>query len=137
VKYIAEFFLELEMFRTNVVGKIKAHLFCNIFFPKIVRFEDNVKKFDSTRQTTDGNIIRHRKGAMCVPGNEGKYTETLIQYTDTLTQYKETLAQYLILIGFPREKWLRESISMLLYTTLRVLLISVKMNFHFWIFYDS
>jgi len=51
VKYIAEFFLELEMFRTNVVRKIKTHLICKIFFPKIVRFGDNLEKCGSTRLT--------------------------------------------------------------------------------------
>jgi hypothetical protein len=88
-----------------------------------VHFGYNVEKFGSIRHATERNILRHRKCAMCVPGNEGKYTDTL--------------AQYLILIVFPREEWLRERVSMLLYTTLRVLLFSVKVNLHFWIFCGS
>jgi hypothetical protein len=32
--YIAEFFLELEMFHINVLEKIKKHFTFNIFFPE-------------------------------------------------------------------------------------------------------
>jgi len=36
---LAQFFLELEMFQTKVVEKIKTHILCSItFFPKIVPF---------------------------------------------------------------------------------------------------
>jgi hypothetical protein len=85
-----------------------------------VRFGNSVGKYGTAREARGENLIRSKKGATCVSQNEGKYTDTL--------------TEYLILIVFPRQKWLRERASMLLYTTLRVLLISVKINLHFWIF---
>jgi hypothetical protein len=37
--YLAEFFLECEVFHTNFVEKIKTHVFCSItFFLKILPF---------------------------------------------------------------------------------------------------
>jgi hypothetical protein len=38
VRYLAEFFLEWEMFQTKVAGKVKTHFMFNNFFPKIVSF---------------------------------------------------------------------------------------------------
>ena len=39
LSYLTEFFLELEMFQTKVVEKIKTHILCLIIFlPKIVSF---------------------------------------------------------------------------------------------------
>jgi hypothetical protein len=49
--YLAEFFLERDMFYTIVVGKIKTRFMFNTFFP------DNVEKCGSVRQTSDDNTI--------------------------------------------------------------------------------
>jgi hypothetical protein len=38
-QYVTEFFLEWEMFQTNVVKKIKMHNLTFNFFPKIVVYE--------------------------------------------------------------------------------------------------
>jgi len=45
--YLAQFFLELEMFQTKAVEKIKkTHILCSIFFPrKSCRSWDNVVKY--------------------------------------------------------------------------------------------
>jgi hypothetical protein len=36
--YIAQLLLEWEMFRANVIHKVKSLMFCDIFFSKIVPF---------------------------------------------------------------------------------------------------
>jgi hypothetical protein len=52
--YVAQFFLEGEMFQTKVVDKIKIHILCSItYFYKIMPFmRDNVEKilYQATRQ---------------------------------------------------------------------------------------
>ena len=59
-QYLAEFFLELEMFHTEVVEKMKTHTVSSIsFFPrKWCRLWDNVEKHGTAWQATDGSIIR-------------------------------------------------------------------------------
>jgi hypothetical protein len=57
-QYLAELFLEWEMFQTKVVEKIKTHFLCSITFSrKSCRLWDNVEKYGRARQATDNNII--------------------------------------------------------------------------------
>jgi len=43
--YLAQLFLEWEMFQTKVVEKIKTHILCSVtFFRKSCRLWDNVEK---------------------------------------------------------------------------------------------
>ena len=43
--YLAQLFLEWEMFQTKVVEKIKTHILCSItFFQKSYRLWDNVEE---------------------------------------------------------------------------------------------
>jgi hypothetical protein len=74
-QYLAEFFLEWEVFATNIVEKIKTHILCQvIFFLKICHLWDDVKHMvHTTRQATDDNIIRHMRIALCI----NNATETL------------------------------------------------------------
>jgi hypothetical protein len=52
--YLAEFFLEWEMFETKVVEKVKTHISCLIhFFRKSCRLWDNVEKHRRVGQATD------------------------------------------------------------------------------------
>ena len=52
--YVAEFFLEWEMFQTKVVEKIKTHFMLNkFFFRKSCRLWDNVEKYGRAGQSTD------------------------------------------------------------------------------------
>jgi hypothetical protein len=63
--YLAELFLEWEMFQTKVVEKIKTHILCSIiFFRKSCRLRGNVEKYVRARQATDDNII-WRIGFLC------------------------------------------------------------------------
>ena len=42
--YLAQFFLECEMFQTKIVEKIKTHILCSVtFFQKSCRLWDNVE----------------------------------------------------------------------------------------------
>jgi hypothetical protein len=62
--YLAELFLEWEMFQTQVVEKIKTHFIINKFFPqKSCRLWHNVEKYGTARQATDENIIRRMRFA--------------------------------------------------------------------------
>ena len=64
--YLAQFFLEWEMFRTKVVEEIKTHILCSvIIFRKSCRLWDSVEKFCTAGQTTDNN----KAHAHCVLDN--------------------------------------------------------------------
>ena len=66
--YLAQFFIEWEMFQTNLVEKIKTHILCSVtFFPprKSCRLWENVEKYYRAVQATDYNMAL----AHCVPYN--------------------------------------------------------------------
>jgi len=51
--YLAQFFLEWEMFQTKVVEKIKPHILYSVtFFQKSCRLWDNVVQFCSVGEVT-------------------------------------------------------------------------------------
>jgi hypothetical protein len=79
-----------KCFRQTLWKKIKTHFIFNNFFP-------DVQKYGTVRQATDDNIIRRMRFACCI------------------TKATDTHSEYVILIAFPRQQWLRESASMLLY----------------------
>jgi len=58
LSYLAQCFLELEMFQTNVVQEIKTHISCLVifFFENHAFFLDNMETFCRTGQATDGNM---------------------------------------------------------------------------------
>jgi hypothetical protein len=62
-RYLAEFFLEREMFQTKVVENIKTHVLCWITPPprKSCRLWDNMEKYGRARQATDGSIARRMR----------------------------------------------------------------------------
>ena len=64
-----------------------------------------MEKCGTARQATDDNIIRR------------------MRFTCWLTKATDTHLEYIILIAFPRQKWLREGASVLryMYTVCRVL----------------
>jgi hypothetical protein len=63
--YIAELFLELQMFQIKIVEEMKSHILCPVsFFPqKSRRLWDNVEKYGRTGQATECNIIRRMRFA--------------------------------------------------------------------------
>jgi hypothetical protein len=59
-QYLAEFFLEWEMFQIKAVDKIKTHILCSVkFFRKSYRLWENVEKYGGTKQVAE-NIAHPR-----------------------------------------------------------------------------
>jgi pyruvate kinase len=55
--YLAEFFLEWEMFQIKVIDKIKRHILCSInFFFGNSAFYDNVEKYSRAEKAADDNM---------------------------------------------------------------------------------
>ena len=55
--YLAQFFLEWEMFQTKVVEKIKTHISSSVnCFPKSYRLWDNMEKYFRAEQGTGDNM---------------------------------------------------------------------------------
>jgi hypothetical protein len=84
--YLAEFFLEWDLFQTVLVEQVKTYFMLNnFFFRKSRPLRDNVEKFGKARQSTNDNIIRRMRYVRC---------------TSTAT---DTRSGYVILIAFPRQ----------------------------------
>jgi hypothetical protein len=59
-QYIAEFFLEWEMFQIKVVDKIKIHILYSItFLRKSCNLWNNVEKYGGAREAADYNMVVH------------------------------------------------------------------------------
>jgi hypothetical protein len=86
------------------------HFTFNNFFRKSYRLWCNVDEYGKARQATDDDIMRRRKDAICLLDNKSKDTN--------LHSY------YLILIAFPRQKWV---IRTLLNYVIRTLPVVYKM----------
>ena len=63
--YVAQLFLEWEMFQTEVVGKIKTHFEFIFLNRKSYRLLDNAGKYCRARQVTDDNMAH----VQCMLGN--------------------------------------------------------------------
>jgi hypothetical protein len=66
---LAQFFLQLKMFQTKVVKKIKTHFMFNNFFRKSRLLWDIVEKYGTGTQATGDSIWRRRKVMICIPDN--------------------------------------------------------------------
>ena len=59
--YVAQYFLEWEMFYTEVVKKIETHILCSIpLVRKSCRLWDNAEKYSTARQATEDNMVHVR-----------------------------------------------------------------------------
>jgi hypothetical protein len=97
-QYLAEFFLEWEMFLTKVVDKIKSHILCAITsYRKSCGLWDNVEKFGTARQATDDNIIQR------------------MRFTCWITKATDTHSEYVILTAFPQQLITRTRLNIMLY----------------------
>jgi hypothetical protein len=57
--YLTQFFLEWEMFHTEIIEKIKTHIVCSITsFQKLRRLWDKVEKYFRAGQATDGDMAQ-------------------------------------------------------------------------------
>jgi len=99
--YLAQLFLEREMFQTELEEKIKTHILCSVifFFPrKSCCLRDNAEKY-----RTAGQAMWQYKTAHAL-GSAGY----LRQHTHTHTHTPR-----IILIAFPLQRWLHEPASVL------------------------
>jgi hypothetical protein len=107
--YLAQFFLEWEMFQTKVVEKIKAHILCWInFFPIHCAVYEIIWK----------NVVQLDRPQLTVWGMH--FACWIPKATHTHTH---TLSKYVILMTFPLQQWLHKRASMLHYLYMSVLLI--------------
>jgi hypothetical protein len=87
------------MFQTADAQKIKTHISCSVtFFRKSCRLWDNVGKYCTAGQATEGNIARR------------------MRFTCRMTKVTNVHSEYVILIVFPQQQRLKERASMLGYT---------------------
>jgi hypothetical protein len=116
--YVAQYFLEWEMFYTEVVEKIKTHILCSMIFSrKSCRLWDNVKKYSIAGEATDDNKIR-RMCAAC-----------------WITKATNTRWEYVIHIAFPRQQLLSERASVLRCTYFASFVYFIRMALlHLWRF---
>jgi hypothetical protein len=76
--YLAQYFLEWEIFQTKVVDKIKTHILSSIiFFRKSCRLWDNVEKYGIVGQATHDNIIRRMRTARWIPKATNTHSRTM------------------------------------------------------------
>jgi hypothetical protein len=96
--YLAQFFLEWEMFYTKVVEKIKTHILSSVpfFFRKSCLLWDNVEKFCRAGDATDDSMAH-------------------VHFILGANGYKRTLTDYVTFISFLLQQWIRESAWMLRY----------------------
>jgi hypothetical protein len=72
ISYLAQFFLEWNMFPTKVVEKIKTQILCAVIFFKSCRLWENVEKYRRARKAKDDNMAHTH----CILYNQG-YKHTL------------------------------------------------------------
>jgi hypothetical protein len=96
--YLAQFFLEWEMFHINVVQEINTNLSCSIILcTKIAHLRDKVEK-------------------CCTAGQATVDSTALARFSLGTYGYKHTLSENVILIVFRRQQWLQDRASMLRHT---------------------
>jgi hypothetical protein len=98
LSYLAQFFLEWEMFQTKVVEKIKTHFMLDPPPPKknnSCPLWGNVDKYGTARQAADDMIIR----PTC--------------FACWISKATDTYSEYVTLTAFPRQQWLSERASVL------------------------
>ena len=73
--YLAEFYLEWEMFHENVVEKIKTHTLCSeIYFWNSCRLRDNAENYVKAGQATV--TVRHKIKTIRIPNIYSMNTHT-------------------------------------------------------------
>jgi hypothetical protein len=104
--YLAQFFLEWEVFQAKLVEKIKTRILCLItFFQKLCHLWNNAEKFGRARHATDDNIIWH------------------MHFACWITKATDTHSEYVIIIAFLRQQWLHKRASVLCCTYIACLVV--------------
>ena len=97
--YLAQFFLEWEIFQTKVLEKIKTHILCLVIFflQKSYRLWDNVG------------------GKNIVELDRSKMTIWRMRIARWILKATDPHSEYVILIPLPQQQWLYEHTLVLLY----------------------
>ena len=99
LSYLAEFFLEWEMFETKVVEKIKTRVFCSVpFSPSENRALCDIKWKNVVKRDRLQMAIWRMRIACWIPNAT------------------DTQLEYVTIIAFPLQQWLHERAWMLCYT---------------------
>jgi hypothetical protein len=103
--------LRMKNFQTEGVEKIKTYILrsINFFFRKSCRLWEYLLKYGTATQATDDNTIRHTRFACWI------------------TEATNTDSEYVILIAFPRRRWLSER-SCYIYMYIACLVYSSAVN---------
>jgi hypothetical protein len=101
--YMSQFFLEWEILQANVVEKIETQILCAVtLFPKPYRLWNNAKN--------------------SVELGGPRITKKQIHIACCITETTNTHSELVIIIMFPQQQWLHESLSMLSYMFITCLL---------------
>ena len=93
LRFLAQPFLEREIFQTKVVKKIKTHvLYSTTFLQKPCRLRDNAENYCRAVEFTDDYITRRMRFACWI------------------NKATDTRSEYVILITFQRQQWLCERV---------------------------
>jgi hypothetical protein len=98
LSYLVYFFLEWEIFRTNIVEKIRTHILCSVTF-----FENR-----AVYEIMWKNILQRGRSQMAMA-----HAHCMLD-----TNATNTHTSCVIFIAFPLQQWLQEHASMLRYTYL-------------------
>ena len=83
--YLAQFFLEWEMFQTEFIEKIKTHVLCSVTFSrKSYRLWDNVEKYCTVGQAT--GEVAHACWITKVTNTHSEYVTLLFHYKNSWTK---------------------------------------------------
>ena len=95
--YLAQFFLEWNMFRTKVVEKVKTQISCSIM----------ISEYHATYDMKWRNILER-----CIL----QMTIWRMHITCWISKATNTLSEYVTLNAFPLQQWLHGRVSVLSYT---------------------
>ena len=99
LSYLANFFLQLEMFQTEVVEEIKLHILCSVTF---FSFENR-----AVYKIMWKNIVEPGRPHMTI---------RRMRIACRITKATNTHSENVILIAFLQQQWLHECASVLRYT---------------------
>jgi hypothetical protein len=114
--YLAQFFLEWQMFQTKVV-EVKKHIWCSesLFFPRKLCLCEIMLE----------NTVEGGRPQMIIWRIAYRITKATHTHTHTHTH-----SEFVILIAFPLWQWLQECVSMLSYTYSTMPVLCVDMPRH-------
>jgi hypothetical protein len=127
-QYLAEFFLKMRNVLDEVVEKIKTHILCSItFLRKSCCLWDNVEKCGGARGATNDVTLWHIPVACWI----SKATRTRMDAPGHKHERAHAHRhKYVMVITFPRQKWLANASRCYFIRIFPVLLLLLSVYFH-------